>query len=84
MRKNQLQQGNEIAKQIKRLETEHTQFRENMGYNTKIPDTINISGSFVYAQTKITDSILIQVSLKEVDNRFIEKLTILNDKFKNL
>ena len=84
MKKEKLKRGNEILKQIEQLEIEHFDFRQNMGYNKKMPKKVHISGALIYAQTEITDEILISIILKEVDNRFIEKLKILQQEFKNL
>ena len=84
MKKEKLKRGNEILKQIEQLEIEHFDFRRNMGYNKKMPKKVHISGALIYAQTEITDEILISVILKEVDNRFTEKLEALQQEFKNL
>jgi hypothetical protein len=85
MKKEQLKKGNEISKQIARLEIEHGQFRSDMGFGKVLPDCIKISAKTnVWSQTEITDEILISVILKEVDNRFTEKLEILQHEFKTL
>jgi hypothetical protein len=85
MKKEKLERGNEILKQIARLEIEHGQFRSDMGFGKVLPDCIKISAKTnVWSQTEITDEILISVILKEVDNRFTEKLEILQHEFKTL
>ena len=85
MKKQQLKKGNEISKQIARLEIEHGQFRSDMSFGKILPDCIKISAKTnVWSQTEITDEILIAVILKEVDNRFTEKLEALQQEFKNL
>ena len=85
MKKQQLKKGNEISKQIARLEIEHGQFRSDMGFGKILPDCIKISAKTnVWSQTEITDEILIAVIFKEVDNRFTEKLEALQQEFKNL
>jgi hypothetical protein len=85
MKKEQLKKGNEILKQIVKLEAEHGQFRNDMGFGKIYPDCIKISAKTnVWSQTEITDEILISVILKEVDNRFTEKLEILQHEFKTL
>ena len=73
MKKENLKKGNEILKQIARLEAEHGQFRNDMGFGKILPDCIKISAKTnVWSQTDISDEILIAVILKEVDNRFTE------------
>ena len=85
MKKQQLKKGNEISKQIARLEIEHGQFRSDMGFGKILPDCIKISAKTnVWSQTEITDEILIAVIFKEVDNRFTEKLEALQQEFKTL
>ena len=85
MKKEQLKRGNEILKQIVKLESEHGQFRNDMGFGKIYPDCIKISAKTnVWSQTEIADEILISVILKEVDNRFTEKLEALQQEFKNL
>ena len=85
MKKQQLTKGNEISKQIARLEIEHGQFRDDMGFGKILPDCIKISAKTnVWSQTEITDKILIAVILKEVDNRFTKKLEALQQEFKTL
>jgi hypothetical protein len=85
MKKDQLKKGNEISKQIARLEIEHGQFRGDMGFGKILPDCIKISAKTnVWSQTEITDEILIAVILKEVDNRFTKKLEALQQEFKTL
>ncbi|MDA9247184.1 hypothetical protein N9P25_02560 [Flavobacteriaceae bacterium] len=85
MKKQQLKKGNEISKQIARLEIEHGQFRSDMGFGKILPDCIKISAKTnVWSQTEITDEILIAVILKEVDNRFTKKLEALQQEFKTL
>ena len=84
MKKEQLKKGNEILKKIERVETEHISFRKNMGHNNNIPKTMHISGLNFYEQTKITDEILIAVIVKEVDNQFLNKISGLKAKFKNI
>ena len=85
MKKQQLKKGNEISKQIARLEKEHGQFRDDMGFGKILPDCIKISAKTnVWSQTEIIDEILIAVILKEVDNRFTEKLEALQQEFKTL
>lgn len=84
MEKNQLKKGYEILKKIERLENEHISFRKNMGYNNNMPKTMHISGLNFYEQTKITDEILIAVIVKEVDNQFLNKISGLKAKFKNI
>ena len=50
-----------------------------------LPECIKISAKTnVWSQTDIKDEILIAVILKEVDNRFTEKLEALQQEFKNL
>ena len=85
MKKDQLKKGNEISKQIARLEIEHGQFRSDMGFGKILPDCIKISAKTnVWSQTEITDEILISVVLNYVDNGFTEKLEALQQEFKNL
>jgi len=85
MKKDQLKKGNEISKQIARLEIEHGQFRSDMGFGKILPDCIKISAKTnVWSQTEIIDRVLIAVILKEVDNRFTEKLEKLQQEFKTL
>ena len=85
MKKQQLKKGNEISKQIARLEIEHGQFRSDMGFGKILPECIKISAKTnVWSQTEITDEILISVILKEVDCRFTEKLEASQQEFKNL
>jgi hypothetical protein len=85
MKKQQLKKGNEISKQIARLEIEHGQFRDDMGFGKILPDCIKISAKTnVWSQTEITDEILISVVLNYVDNGFTEKLEALQQEFKNL
>ena len=85
MKKDQLKKGNEISKQIARLDIEHGQFRSDMGFGKILPDCIKISAiTNFWSQTEITDEILIAIILKEVDNRFTEKLEALQQEFKNL
>jgi hypothetical protein len=85
MKKEKLKRGNEILKQIARIEIEHGQFRDDMGFGKILPECIKISAKTnFWSQTEITDEILIAVILKEVDNRFTEKLEALQQEFKNL
>ena len=85
MKKENLKKGNEILKQIARLEAEHGQFRNDMGFGKILPDCIKISAKTnVWSQTDISDEILIAVILKEVDNRFTNKLENLHHEFKTL
>ena len=85
MREIDLQQANEITHQIKTLENEHLTFRKNMGWGASMPNCVKIaSGANMWAQTEITDEILIAVILKEVDNRFTKKLEALQQEFKTL
>ena len=85
MKKEKLKRGNEILKQKARLEIEHGQFRDDMGFGKILPDCIKISAKTnVWSQTEITDEILIAVILKEVDNRFTKKLEALQQEFKTL
>ena len=85
MKKEQLKRGNEILKQRVKLEAEHGQFRNDMGFGKILPDCIKISAKTnVWSQTEITDEILIAVILKEVDNRFTKKLEALQQEFKTL
>ena len=85
MKKEKLKRGNEILKQKARLEIEHGQFRNDMGFGKILPDCIKISAETnFWSQTEITDEILIAIILKEVDNRFTEKLEKLHHEFKTL
>ena len=85
MKKEQLKKGNEILKKIERVETEHFKFRNDMSFGKVLPEGIKISASTnLWSQTEITDEILIAVILKEVDNRFLGKISELKAKFKNI
>jgi len=85
MKKDQLKKGNEILKKIERVETEHLKFRNDMSFGKMLPEGIKISASSnLWSQTEITDEILIAVILKEVDNRFLGKISELKAKFKNI
>jgi len=85
MKKDQLKKGNEILKKIERAETEHDKFRIDMGFGKVLPEGIKISASTnLWSQTEITDEILIAVIVKEVDNQFLNKISGLKAKFKNI
>ena len=85
MKKEKLKRGNEILKQIARLEIEHGQFRSDMGFGKILPECIKISAiTNFWSQTEITDKVLISVVLNYVDNGFTEKLEALQQEFKNL
>ena len=85
MKKEKLKRGNEILKQKARLEIEHGQFRDDMGFGKILPDCIKISAETnFWSQTEITDKVLISVVLNYVDNGFTEKLEALQQEFKTL
>ena len=85
MKKENLKKGNEILKEIATLEIEHGKFRNDFGFGKILPDGIKISAKTnVWSQTDISDELLIAVILKEVDNRFTDKLENLKTAFKTL
>lgn len=85
MRETDLEQANEIVHQTRQLEKSHKEFRDNFGFGSHLPTGIKISPSnSVWSQTEITDDILIQVILSEVENRFNEKIKKLKIELKKL
>jgi hypothetical protein len=85
MRETDLETANEIVHQTRQLEKAHKEFRDNFGFGSHLPICIKISpSSSVWSQTEITDDILIQVILSEVENRFNVKIKKLKIELKNL
>jgi len=85
MRINDLEQANELVRLTNQLEKSHKEFRNNFGYGGRLPIGIKISPSnSVWSQTEITDDILIQVILSEVENRFNVKIKKLQNELKTL